>query len=148
MRFFFRLTAPRCPSMTAGTVSLRKSHDIIISSFCNIVKGQANSTIKSKFVVFKECFLSKKVDFSFYKWCIFFIFQCTLIIKSKQPINPSFSTLLFFSNAKEMMTVNQAKCIFQFPYALFFSNIQKLTPYSNDYQGWVEPLLFGPDYSG
>ena len=24
-----------------GTVSLRKSHDIIILSFCNIVKGQA-----------------------------------------------------------------------------------------------------------
>ena len=42
MRFFFRLTAPRCPSMTAGAVSLKKSHDIVlILSFCNIVKGQA-----------------------------------------------------------------------------------------------------------
>ena len=39
---FFRLTAPRCPGMATGTVSLRKSHDIIILSFCNIVKGQAN----------------------------------------------------------------------------------------------------------
>ena len=25
-----------------GAVSLRKSHDIVILSFCNIVKGQAN----------------------------------------------------------------------------------------------------------
>ena len=40
MRFFFRLT-PRCPSMAAGAVSQRKSHDIVILSFCNIVKGQA-----------------------------------------------------------------------------------------------------------
>ena len=39
---FFKLTAPRCPGMAAGAVSLRKSHDIIILSFCNIVKGQAN----------------------------------------------------------------------------------------------------------
>ena len=38
---FFRLTAPRCPGMAAGRVSLKKSHDIIILSFCNIVKGQA-----------------------------------------------------------------------------------------------------------
>ena len=42
MRFFFRLTAPRCPVKAAGAVSLRKSHDIVISSFYNIVKGQAN----------------------------------------------------------------------------------------------------------
>ena len=28
--------------MAAGAVSLRKSHDIVISPFCNIVKGQAN----------------------------------------------------------------------------------------------------------
>ena len=28
--------------MAAGAVSLRKSHDIVILSFCNIVKGQAN----------------------------------------------------------------------------------------------------------
>ena len=32
----------RCLGMAAGAVSLRKSHDIVISSFCNIVKGQAN----------------------------------------------------------------------------------------------------------
>ena len=44
MRFFFRLTAPRCPGMAAGAVSLRKSHDIVILSFCNIVKGQATYT--------------------------------------------------------------------------------------------------------
>ena len=30
--------------MTAGAVSLKKSHDIVILSFCNIVKGQANCT--------------------------------------------------------------------------------------------------------
>ena len=28
--------------MAAGAVSLKKSHDIVILSFCNIVKGQAN----------------------------------------------------------------------------------------------------------
>ena len=39
---FFRLTAPRCPGMAAGAVSLRKSNDIIILSFCNILKVQAN----------------------------------------------------------------------------------------------------------
>ena len=39
---FFRLTAPRSPGTAAGSVSLGKSHDILISSFCNIVKGQAN----------------------------------------------------------------------------------------------------------
>ena len=38
---FFRLTATRCPGMAAGAVSLRKSHDIVILSFCNIVKGKA-----------------------------------------------------------------------------------------------------------
>ena len=27
--------------MAAGVISLRKSHDIVILSFCNIVKGQA-----------------------------------------------------------------------------------------------------------
>ena len=36
---YFRLSA--CPYMAAGAVSLRKSHDIVILSFCNIVKGQA-----------------------------------------------------------------------------------------------------------
>ena len=33
--------------MAAGAVSLRKSHDIIILSFCNIVKGQANCVVGS-----------------------------------------------------------------------------------------------------
>ena len=37
------MTAPKCPGLAAGAVSLRKSHDIVILSFCNIVKGQANS---------------------------------------------------------------------------------------------------------
>ena len=36
---FFRLTAPRCPGMAAGAVSLRKSHDIVMLSFCYIAKG-------------------------------------------------------------------------------------------------------------
>ena len=35
------MTAPRCLGMAAGAVSLRKSHDIIILSVCNIVKSQA-----------------------------------------------------------------------------------------------------------
>ena len=43
---FFRLTAPSCPGMAAGAVSLRKSHDIVILSFCNIVKGQATYDFK------------------------------------------------------------------------------------------------------
>ena len=43
---FFRLSAPRHPGMAAGVISLRKSHDIVILSFCNIVKGQANYITK------------------------------------------------------------------------------------------------------
>ena len=38
---------PRCLGMAAGAVSLRKSHDIVISSFCNIAKGQATYILKS-----------------------------------------------------------------------------------------------------
>ena len=34
--------------MAAGAVSLRKSHDIVILSFCNIVKGQAICKIQRK----------------------------------------------------------------------------------------------------
>ena len=44
---FFRLTAPRCPGMAAGAVNLRKYHDIVILSFCNIVKGQAKCTTET-----------------------------------------------------------------------------------------------------
>ena len=44
---FFRLTAPMCPGMAIGAVSLRKSHDIVILSFCYIVKGQANKLLIS-----------------------------------------------------------------------------------------------------
>ena len=47
---FFRLIAPRCPGMAAGGVSLRKSHDIVILSFCNIVKCQADMPAILKFV--------------------------------------------------------------------------------------------------
>ena len=36
-----RLTAPAAMPEQLGAVSLKKSHDIIILSFCNIVKGQA-----------------------------------------------------------------------------------------------------------
>ena len=36
-----RLTAPTAMPGLLGAVSLRKSHDIVILSFCNIVKGQA-----------------------------------------------------------------------------------------------------------
>ena len=36
-----RLTAPAAMRGHLGAVSLKKSHDIIILSFCNIVKGQA-----------------------------------------------------------------------------------------------------------
>ena len=48
---FFRLTAPRCPDMAAGAVSLRKSHDIVISTFCNIVKGQAKYKRRRKIIL-------------------------------------------------------------------------------------------------
>ena len=36
---YFRVTAPKCPGLAAGAVSLRKSHDIVILSFCDIVKA-------------------------------------------------------------------------------------------------------------
>ena len=39
---FLRLTAPAAMPGHLGAVSLTKSHNIVISSFCNIVKGQAN----------------------------------------------------------------------------------------------------------
>ena len=39
------LTVPRCPGMAAGAFSLRKSHNIVILTFCNIVKGQAKCFI-------------------------------------------------------------------------------------------------------
>ena len=37
--------------MAAGAVSLRKSHDIVMLSFCNEVKGQANFELT--FILFK-----------------------------------------------------------------------------------------------
>ena len=42
---FFRLTAPRGPGLAAGAVSLTKSYDIEILSFCNIVKGQVKKQV-------------------------------------------------------------------------------------------------------
>ena len=51
MRFFH--AAQRHPSMAAGAVSLRKSHDIVILSFCNIVKSQANYIIQDNFRIEK-----------------------------------------------------------------------------------------------
>ena len=38
--------------MAAGAVNLRKSHDIVILSFCNIVKGQAKCTTETVSVSF------------------------------------------------------------------------------------------------
>ena len=46
--------------MAAGAVSLRKSHDIITLSFCNIVKGQAKTH--------KSCVFFQKV-FSGFSRC-------------------------------------------------------------------------------
>ena len=37
--------------MADDAVSLRKSHDIVILSFCNILKGQANCTNKNDLVL-------------------------------------------------------------------------------------------------
>ena len=37
----YYITAPTAMPGHLGAVSLKKSHDIVISSFCNIVKGQA-----------------------------------------------------------------------------------------------------------
>ena len=33
---------PRCAGMAAGAASLKKPHDIVILSFCFVVKDQAN----------------------------------------------------------------------------------------------------------
>ena len=38
--------------MAAGAVSQRKSHDIVILSFCNIVKGQATYVLNNNFFIF------------------------------------------------------------------------------------------------
>ena len=62
MRFFLMLTAPRCPGMAVGVVSLKKSHDIIILSFCNIVKGQTKypdiTNYKNIFVSYLAIYIS------------------------------------------------------------------------------------------
>ena len=41
LRYHEIFQADRCPGMAASAVSLKKSHDIVILSICNIVKGQA-----------------------------------------------------------------------------------------------------------
>ena len=38
---FFQADSTKVSGMAAGAVSLKKSHDIIILSFCNIVKDKA-----------------------------------------------------------------------------------------------------------
>ena len=47
--------------MAAGAVSLRKSHDIVISSYCNIVKGQA-ICIGSMYL--RRIFFGHELDFA------------------------------------------------------------------------------------
>ena len=42
--------------MAAGALSLRKSHDIVILSFCNIVKGQAKYA-RATYARFSDDFL-------------------------------------------------------------------------------------------
>ena len=53
LRYFLRLTAPAAMPGHLGAVNLKKYHDMVILSFYNIVKGQANGVgnfeIKSKF---------------------------------------------------------------------------------------------------
>ena len=39
---FFQADITKVFGIAAGAASLKKSHDIIILSFCNIAKGQAN----------------------------------------------------------------------------------------------------------
>ena len=52
--------------MAAGAVSLRKSHDIVILSFCNIVEGQAKYVYickySSKYVISLDCGLEKNKE--------------------------------------------------------------------------------------
>ena len=48
-----------CPGMAAGAVSLRKSHDIVLLSFCNIVKGQAKYVLSVIFLQLIVYYLRK-----------------------------------------------------------------------------------------
>ena len=64
---FFRLTAPRCPSIAAGAVSLRKSHDIVILSFFNKVKGQANVDLSK--INYENQFGIPPLSFEFFYLC-------------------------------------------------------------------------------
>ena len=52
----FRLTAPAAMPGHLGAVSLKKSHYIIILSFCNIVMGQANYPFFSLVVKLSKVF--------------------------------------------------------------------------------------------
>ena len=80
LEIFFRLTAPRCPSMADGTVSLRKSHDIVILSFCNIVKGQAKFLYMyiSKQTIPKSPKVSNQTQQGFFKAAVQSL--CTLFL--------------------------------------------------------------------
>ena len=69
---FFRLTAPRCPGMAPGAISLRKSHDIVILSFCIIVKCQANSFLET-FAQANSFFYYHTVVFYFNSFFYFFV---------------------------------------------------------------------------
>ena len=53
--------------MAAGAVSLRKSHDIVISSFCNIVKGQANNLDSLEAILRKEKNVLSLIFINMYK---------------------------------------------------------------------------------
>ena len=67
---FFRLTAPMCPGMAASAVSLSKSYDIVILSFWNIVKGQANCINVSTATIVDIKLPKKMVDLWEYS-CLF-----------------------------------------------------------------------------
>ena len=65
---FFMLTAPKCPGKAAGAVSLRKSHDIVILSLCNIVKGQAKyEKIPQNNISCQKCSVKNNYLFPFQK---------------------------------------------------------------------------------
>ena len=53
------MTAPKCPGLAAGAVSLRKSHDIVILSFCDIIKGQAIYQIHNTYEPYELLLIAK-----------------------------------------------------------------------------------------
>ena len=82
---FFRLTAPKCHGMAAGAVSLRKSHDIIILWFCNIVKGQAIYQVLSYPKYFIDlCWDNPFIHVLVYKFSSLFFNSLVLILHCEQ----------------------------------------------------------------